>query len=199
MDDYFKKYKYSKLVLVGLINQFYDYDITKQQAEKLNIDYTDYDTMCDPFDRVNCVYHEYIPEGLYLWKILEIDTPIITRTQIMELEKTINFELFDEKKDYYIESKKFNIINLYMIKKYYSYSITKEYADRNKIEYDYELDEYQGIIEGIYHLCESAGEDAWNLFGFEKDFIPMSKIDKMIDQLQEELIENKCKKLKLQK
>ena len=196
MREYFDEYKYSKYVLCKLVCQFYDYDLTQDKANELMIKYSD-DDILNSLNYVSCVYHRYDPEGLYIWEILEIDKPIITLRQMWDITKSLSSEQYDEKKDYHFESAKLKLIDLYLVQKYYKKYIDIKDANECKIDYNYDLDEINGQIEGYDHLFESAGEDAWNLFGFEKNFIPYSKVNKIEKELQEELLcKDKCKMLK---
>lgn len=189
MREYFDEYKYSKFVLCKLVCQFYDYDLTQDKANELSIKYCDEDIF-NSLNYVSCVYHRFSPEGLYIWKILEIDKPIITLRQMWEITKSLSNEQYDEQRDYHIESTKLKLIDLYLIKEYYKSHLDIKDADECKIEYDYISDEINGQIEGYDHLFESAGEHAWNLFGFEKNFVSYSKVLEIEKQLQEELLAN---------
>ena len=170
-----------------LVCQFYDYNLRKDKADKLSINYSD-DDIFNTLNNVSCVYHRYSPEGLYIWDILGIDKPVITLRQMWEVIDSLKNERFDNSKDYQTELNKMKLINLYLIQEYYKKYIDIKDADELKIEYDYDLDEINGQIEGYDHLFESAGEHAWNLFGFEKNFVPYSKVLELEVELQNELL-----------
>ena len=76
MREYYDEYIYAKFVLCKLVCQFYDHRLTKEEADKLSIEYSDEDIF-NSLDYISCIYHRYSPEGLYLWYILKIDKPII--------------------------------------------------------------------------------------------------------------------------
>ena len=186
MND-FKEYKFAKVALCKLICQFYDYYLPKEEAKKLGINYED-NEIFNSYDKVNCVYHRYYPEGLYIWDKLGIDKPIITMMEMWKVENNVAKELYKEDIDYAKEATELKLIDLYMITDYYKSYLDRKFADEQKIEYDENLDEIDGRIEGSDHLFESAGEYAWNLLGFERNFIPLSELLEVEKDLQKQLL-----------
>ena len=195
-EKYFNEYLKAKLVLNKLICQFYEYSVTQEQADKLEIKYTEKDIF-NSLNNVSCVFHRYEPEGVYIWNKLQIEKPIIL---LSEMWKTQNLcERYNETKNYYKEFLELKLIDLYLSEKYYEFSISKEEADELGIIYC-GIDNYDGKIQGCDHLFESAGENAWELFGFEEHFIPYSEFRKLRKELINELLEMdivKQKKLRM--
>ncbi len=193
MNKEFNEYKYAKKVLCRLVCQFYDYELTKENADKLGINYID-DNIFNSLNYVSCVYHGFNPQGLYIWEKLGIDKPIITMSQIWDKLEMINDEKFDETRDYYRELLELKLIDIYMIKEYYKTFVDKEYADNLNIDYDEELDEYDDKIDGCDHLFEGAGECAWDLLGFDKNFVALSNVINVKKDLEEKILIKTLKK-----
>ena len=183
--NYFIEYKKAKLALLKLLCQFYDIRLNKEKTKKLNLNYNESDKPND-LDSIHFIYHYYDPEALYVWKKLEIKKDILPIHEVWDLMDKLKYE---EKKniDYYRESLELKIICIYLTERNYKYSISEEEAIKNKIEYN-EMDEYNGKIEGCDHYFEGAGEAVWNLFGLEQSFIPLSKFNKIKDNLENKLL-----------
>jgi len=199
MSKYFYEYLYSKYVLCKFVCQFYDYNLSKEEADKLGIKYDEND-IYNPLDELRCVFHRYIPEGMYIWNELGIDKPIITLKEMFDRTKNVHTESINEEMDYYLASRKLKMIDLSIFERNYGSKIERKKADECNIEYDEAIDEDNGYIIGYEHLFESAGEHFFSLFGFEENFVPYSKIEKIEKELLNQLMEeSKTKELKLKK
>lgn len=192
--DYFEEYKHAKIVLNQLMCQFYSYDISKEEAENFNIKYTE-DDIFNSLGNVSCAFHKYNPEAMYIWDKLGITEPIVLMRKMWN--NRINFEIKDETKDYYKEYLELKIVALHIVCRYYKATMSKENADKYKIEYDPDYDLDDDVILGCNHLFESAGENAWDLFDFDESFIALSKFDKLIEEISDEL--NKLDMIKQKK
>ena len=111
MKKYFYEYLYSKFVLCKLICQLYDYSLSRDEADKLGIEYGEQD-IYTPSKEIRCVFHKYNPEALYIWKLLGIDKPIVTLKEMWDKTKSIHIEPMDEEKDYFIDSRILKLANL---------------------------------------------------------------------------------------
>lgn len=186
--DYFEKYKDAKIGLLKLLMQFYDATFTEEELKNYGLIYdTDY------------VFHYYAPEAMYIWNKLNLEKSIYTFDEIWSLEKNVRKE---EKKniDYYREYLELKILNIYMVRRYYKNTMDIKDADKIKMKYDYDLDEYNGEINYCYHCCESAGEHVWNLLSLEEECIAMSRFDNMLKDTRQKILKydfknaNKIKK-----
>ena len=191
MKNYFDEYRQAKVVLFKLICQFYSYKLKEEAAKKLNIEYGEDDVVND-LGYVKCAFHEFDPEGMYIWEALDLKNPIITMSELWELTRGVKDEKIDETRDYYKEYLELKIVDLYLVERYYKTSIDKKYLDDRKVEYD-DIDEYDGMVEGCSHIFESAGEAAWNLFGLDSEFVPLSKIYSLIKEVKCELLKSDIK------
>ena len=184
--DYFIKYKKAKLALLKIVCQFYSIKLTKKEIEELNLNCNQCDKT-DDFDCVDLIYHGYTPEGLYIWEKLGFKKPIYNLYEAWDLMDKIRYEKEDNI-NYYRESLELELICINVVKRNYKYSIDIEDAKKNKIEYDEDIDEFNGKIEGCDHYFEGAGETVWNLFDLEDPFVPMSKFYKIEKDLENKIL-----------
>lgn len=182
---YFEKYKEAKMVLLKLVCQFYDFPFSKEELDKLNIRY---DKDSGVFNIVHCIFHNYSPEGLYLWELLDLEKPIYSFSETYDLRDKVKNEQIDYTRDYYIEYLKLCMINIYMVENYYHMDINKDTADYIDVKYDEVLDELDGKIECCHHHYESAGEAAWNLFNLDNPYISLSELNKIKDNIKEKVL-----------
>ena len=61
-NNFFYDYVYAMCTLNKLVCQFYSYNISQEEANSLNINYTKNDIF-NSFNNVSCVFHRYNPEG----------------------------------------------------------------------------------------------------------------------------------------
>ena len=195
MEEYFEKYKKAKFVLCKLVCQFYDCDINQGIAKKYNIEFTEKDIF-NQQNKVTCVSHGYNPEGLYIWNKLGITEPLLTLRHMWEIMYAVEYELYDKNIDYHRESVEYKLIDLYLIEKYYKSSMSLTDAINNKVVYNKDIDVSDRSITGCYHLAESAGEEAWNLFKFDSDFVATSRIETLKQILKEQLLDKDFKKVR---
>lgn len=186
MADNFKNFKKAKLTLIKLVNQFYNISYNFDEAKELKIKYDERDIM-NSLNYIQCVHHFYTPEGMYIWKTLGLKKPIYTMHEMWDLMKKSNNERENKEEDYYRKYLELCMINLTLIQNFYKYSISKEEAKKLKIQYD-SIDEYDGKIDCLNHLFESAGESAWNLFKFEDFLVPMSKVYDKSSEIRKKLL-----------
>ena len=184
MNDYFYKYLNTKISFSKFISQFYDYLLPIKKADKLKIEYNEKDK---EFGFTTCYFHNYSIEGEYLWNLLNIEKPIITLDELYEIRKNIKQEKYDNNIDYELSYLK-NLLKIsYMVKRYYNTKIEIAKADIMNIKYDLDYDEFDGLLDAYYHICESCGEYAWNLLDIEQDVITSSQMFEKQQQLLEKI------------
>jgi len=181
----FENYLQAKIVLNQLACQFYKNDISEYRARQLGICYTN-DDIFNSLGNVACVFHRYTPEGLYIWNKLGITKPILLMRDMWEYRRKKAIKARD--KDYRKEYLEIKLACLNMVEEYYKSETTIESTNKTNLKYNVDIDLSDGIIEGYYHNHESAGEAAWNLLGIEDDFISLSELDKIKNQLISEML-----------
>ena len=192
MKEYFDKYIRSKIVLSKMIAQFYDSYISLDDAKELNIKY-DKDDVKNNY--VVCIENNFLPEGNYIWNLLNINNDVITYKNLWNKMEEIREETYDYSKDYrklYLDNA---LLVIDMVKKYYKYEISVDEAKRYCLVYDEYLDELEGKVSACHHLFEGAGEAVWYLLGIEKPIVALSEIENMEKDLKKEILNYKVKKL----
>ena len=72
-----------KMALLNMIEQFYEWKITIEEARKYNI-------KCNPEnDYVNCYFHLFESAGEKAWQLLGLKNPIVTVEDLWKLEKEL--------------------------------------------------------------------------------------------------------------
>ena len=183
----FKEYLYAKLVLSKLVCQFYDFELSEDKVKELGISYSE-DDIFNSLNYVTFVYHNYKAEGLYLWKVLDLKKPIMPISEMWDFISNIAYEKYNESINYEEEATRLKLVVMHMIKKYYKYYMSIDDIKKNNITYDEDIDVLNSKVEGMDHMCEGAGESAWRLFGFEKNFVPLSQALNVQDKLQEKML-----------
>ena len=185
MENSFEKYKQAKLVLYHMIGQMYNYNITEKEASKLGIPYREDE---NTFNRIEVCYHYFDPLGERAWQLLELDNSMITYDELWDLEKNVKREKFDKNKNYAYKALKIELLLLYMILDYYSHEISKEEADNRNIKYDDVFDLDNDKVKVCDHYCETAGEQAWNLFNIENNYVANSYLEDMKNDIKNKLL-----------
>lgn len=80
-----------KLALSSFVTQFYDWQISPEEAEKYNIKYDEGN------EKVECYFHTFESAGERAWQMLGFDKPIIGDDEMWELEKSLRDELLNLK------------------------------------------------------------------------------------------------------
>lgn len=196
MKKSFYDYLNSKQCLYGMIGQFYETRIPIEQAKELGIN-TD-NIAFTYFGKTSVCSHNYTSEGLLAWDYLELEKAFIGYDELFDLRTKLKEEKINPNIDYYEKYLKNCILLLDMTKKYFSTTITREEAEKNKVSFDEEYDELDDQIDVCYHIFESAGERTWLFFGFENPLIAKSTIDDKRNEYAEKLFiykNNKGKRL----
>ena len=85
-----------KLALSSMVQQFYNYRITPEEAKEYNVFY-------DPDDEmVECYFHMFESAGESAWEMLGFHNPIVSEREMYKLTKSIKDELLKshyERKD----------------------------------------------------------------------------------------------------
>ena len=183
MKNYFNEYKLAKLTLAKMAAQFYDCDLSLDEAKKYGIEYNKYSYRKKS---VNCCFHRFEPSGEYIWSALGIDSPIITYDELWDIADAIKEEeILNE--DYHEEYLKMSICALGMVIKFYGHKVP--FKDAKAIKYDKNFDLYEGKVDTYYHMFESTGETVWKLLGFEEPIVASSVVYAKQKELTKELLE----------
>ena len=198
MNKYFDKYIQSNIVLAKMIGQFYDDYIFIEDADRLNISYEGEDVANG---YLKCISNTFLPEGYYIWNILNIKEPIITYKHLWNKMDNLRYEEYDNR-DYqkiYLDN---CLVIISMIKKYYKHHVIINGEIDKKIKYDKFLDVDEGKIDTCFHQFEDAGESAWQLLDLDSPIVALSTVNELESNIQKQLLEKTCeqvKKLRLDK
>ena len=187
MNKDFEEYKQAKLTLYHMICQTYDSDISKEDADKYNIEYKESD-IYSYNGKVGICFHQYNPIGQRAWQLLGLDNSMISFSKILDLESNVMNEEFNENKNYTYEKLKIELVLLYMLLDYYSYEISKEEADNMRIKYDEIFDTIEDRVKVCDNYCENAGELAWRLFKIEDNLVPNSYFEDKKIEIKKQLL-----------
>ena len=188
MDNYFNKYKESKLCLYHLLMQVFDYYILKEKAKELNIEYEEDNNFSS---YVSTCFHNYNSDGLLAWELLELDNRIYSFNEIWD--KEINLRKEQEKDiNYYEKYLRISILVLEITLNYYSREMDLAEVEKLNTKYN-DIDEFEGKVEICDHRFESAGEKVWNFFDVEDPFVGKSILYYIQRDLKEELFNIDCK------
>lgn len=170
--NYFIEYKKAKFTLLKLVCQCYSVSYTKKEADDLKLNYNDRDKPND-LDRYDFVCCDNTKRCLSIWEKLGFENQIYSFHEIWDYTDKLKTE---EKKNinYHRESLELKLLCLDTAKDYYKYSISIKDARKSRIKYDI-TDIHKNKINGCDHYFESAGESTWNLLGFRKNFIALSR------------------------
>ncbi len=192
MYNYFNEYIFSKIVIAFIMRNNYSFDIPIEDIKNYDIDYNENDINDDS---ISCCFHQFQPEGEYIWNILNIKNPIITKHASEDILFNIRFEQEDIEKNYYRDFIKMSLIVINMIEKnFISYFSEKEIEHienvrKIKINYDEDIDLIDENIKICFHDYMKMGELSWILLDFDEDFIPYSELLKKKKELMDNLIE----------
>lgn len=85
--DYRKENLELKMALALMVQQFYSWRITPEEAEQYNIKY-------DKDDKyVECYFHTFESAGERAWRMLGLDNPIIGESEMWELTDNLRNKL----------------------------------------------------------------------------------------------------------
>lgn len=76
-----------KIALSAMIEQFYSYRISKEEADDYNIKYNEND------NDVECYFHLFESAGERAWNMLGFKKPIISKEELFELDEKLRTEL----------------------------------------------------------------------------------------------------------
>jgi hypothetical protein len=79
-----------KIALISMIEQFYQYTISVENAKKYNIIYENPEGL-----GYNCYFHMFESTGEKAWTILGFDKPIISVKEMDEIKKQLTKDLLD--------------------------------------------------------------------------------------------------------
>ena len=189
MDNYFKKYLEAKKCLYDMVLQFFTTYLTFSEVKELEIEISKDDIYLDRY--VEICSHKFKSDGLLAWNYLNIDKDYLTFNEMCELELDLKNEKYDPNINYYKEYLKISILLIDMTTKYYYKKITKEDAITNNIPFNEDVDEIGNDVEVCYHMCESAGENVWNLLEIDNNSIGCSVLNDKRDNYSKKLLKLK--------
>ena len=195
MRENFDKYLISKIVLSKMVAQFYSSYISVEEADELNINYSEGDIKNN---YVECVFNNLLPEGNYIWNILGIECDAITFDELWNKMDEIREEVIDKEIDYYKIYLNNALLIIDMIKKYYNHTISVNQAKKYNLNY-VDLDEFDDKVMTCFHEFEGAGESAWYLLGINKPIIARSEIDNIQNNIKKEIMKSNVKLLQKNK
>ena len=185
MQNYLKKYKQSKLVLLSLIKDNYVRNCSIEMANNLNLTYVENDISNNS---INIYYHNYDLLALLSWDALEIDSPIITDYQTKEIEKNIKNEKYSKLNNYYkLYLKNYLIISKYVLE-YYTYEMNIRRAQETSITYR-DSDIENEHITFCDHYDSKVGIKVWDFLNIDRADIPRSAIIAKGEAVKEKLLE----------
>lgn len=173
MEDYFEKYKKSKISLCRMINQFLTCYISIDKAKKLNLNIDNEYFMINNYVEV-CTHGNSL-EGNKAWKFLGLNREYISHNEILELENKIYYDEQICDMDYHMMYLEICILLIDLVTKYYSKKLSIEDANRLNIDYKTNSDVIDGHILICDNLCESAGESVWSLLNINEDRVVLAR------------------------
>lgn len=195
MRENFDKYLMSKIVLSKMVAQFYSSYISVEEADELNIEYNEGDIKNN---YIECIFNNFLPEGNYIWNLLDIKKDVITFEEIWNKMDEIREEAFDKEKDYYKIYLNNALLIIDMVKTYYNHTISVNQAKKYNLNY-VDLDEFDDRVMTCFHEFEGAGESAWYLLGINKPIIARSEIDNIQNNIKKEIMKSNVKLLQKSK
>lgn len=184
--DYFEEYKKSKLALAHMALQVYGTSISIDKANDMKIKYKKQDI--DFLNEIDVCFHNYNPIGERVWQVLKLENPIITYKELWNYLELFGNESKKENINYYKECLKIELLLIYLVLDYYSFTITREEADSRKLNYDDVFDIENNEVSVCYHYFEGAGEHVWRLFKLNEDIVPASQFESKKEELRKKLL-----------
>ena len=189
MDNYFEKYIEAKKCLYDMVLQFFTTYITFAEAKELDLEILKNDIYLDKY--VEICSHNFKSDGLLAWNYLSIDKDYLTFNEMYELKLDLKNEQYDTNINYYKEYLKISILLIDIKTKYYYKKIPKEDAVNSNIQFNEDIDEIGNNVDVCYHMCESAGENVWNLLKIDDNVIGCSILNNKKDNYVKELLKIK--------
>lgn len=184
MENYFDKYTQAKKTLFFMVSKNYETSISKEEADKYHITYSNNDMNIEK--KVNVYFHNYEPLGEKAWHLLKLDNSIISLSNFWKIDLN---EQEDVKKNYQKEYLEICLLVLKIASEKYSYSIYKEAADKMHIVYDYNDLDRDSTIEIYDHFYEVAGLKTWQLLEIDKDKVPSKVFKDKEKNIKKKLLE----------
>lgn len=75
-----------KLAVLSMIRQFYNYEITHEEANTYNVQYDKEDELGES---IQCYFHMFESSGERAWKILGLTDAIISESKLYKLENEL--------------------------------------------------------------------------------------------------------------
>ena len=92
--DYYKKYLEMIIVIIDMVKNYYHYDISIEEAKKIEIEYDDIDEL-DGI--VSACHHIFESAGEKVWNLLEFDKPYIAESSFDSIRRESVKELLNQK------------------------------------------------------------------------------------------------------
>lgn len=193
MEDYFEKYKYAKLVLLGTFEEL------EREKKRDNKGFR-YNGKLDEFniDIKNPEYKEYI------YNILNINNDVISKNQMLKLLKKVRDENKKEDIDYKQEYMKILLAFIYIIEENYKVNMSKDDLNfinnskgthfdliKNNINMikftDKDIDKEGNYVfySNMFDL-DSPLDKLWNILNFDKNDI----LQEQLNMKKEEILNN---------
>ncbi len=183
-NNYFIEYKLAKLTLAKMAANFYDHELSLEEAKIYGINYNKFNYKKK---NISCCFHRYEPSGEYIWNALGIEKPIITYDELLEISNVIRSEKAEDK-NYEEEFLRMSICINSMVMKFYGCKMEKSVAKELKVKYDKDFDLCEGMVDTYDNLQESTGQDAWRVLGYENQIVASSVVESKHTELTEKLL-----------
>lgn len=201
MEDYSDLIK-SKLALSYIIKQHYNYEITQEDAKLYNLKYNDADLSTS--NNVKCYFNRFDKDCEEIWKILDLDKPIITEHELWLYQSNLRNEFLATLRGesrVLTEGELINLLNnklliTTLILEHYSCEISVEDVNKNKISYTESDINDKGNINCCYCGNDDAIKYMWTILKLDGKLVLKSDIIFLKEKLSEELLKNHYKKLK---
>lgn len=200
MEDYSDLIK-TKVALSYIIKQYYTYEITQEDAKLYGLEYTFEDISQN--NNVKCYFNRFDTECEEIWKILEIDKPIITEHELWLYQSNIRNEFLDALRgnsrdltqEESIELLKNKLLITTLVLKYYSKEMTQDELKKSQISYSLGDVNINGKVDCCYCSNEDAIKYMWAILKLDGKLALRSDIEFLHEKLSEGLLKNHYKKL----
>ena len=183
-ENYFIEYKLAKLTLAKMAANFYDHELSVEEAKIYGINYNKFNYKKK---NISCCFHRDEPSGEYIWNVLGIEKPIITYDELLEISNVIRSEKAEDK-NYEEEFLRMSICINSMVMKFYGCKMGKSVAKELKVKYDKDFDLCEGMVDTYDNLQESTGMSAWQVLGYEDQIVASSVVESKHTELTEKLL-----------
>lgn len=200
MEDYSDLIK-TKVALSYIIKQYYLYEITQEDAKLYNLEYTEEDI--SDLKKVKCYFNRFDAECEEIWKILEINKPIITEHELWLYQSNIRNKFLDALRNNFRELTQEESLKLLenkllittLVLKYYSKEMSQE--DMKKTGIIYELGDVNsnGKVDCCYYSNDEAIKYMWAILKLDGKLVLKSDIEFLREKLSESLLKKYYRKI----